>query len=548
MAAAREISGWATWQRWEIDLERFARRPVHLELSTTLPAGVRLLLRDAYVEHHAAAAAGWPRPGVHVEHDEARAVAGDPSGGGSAGSASPPAGPALPTPSPPGPSPPTSSPPATPSSPAARRRGSAPQILLVSVDTLRADVLEATTADGAPLAPNLRRLAAEGERFTPHHAGASWTKPSHAMLLTGYPLSVHGADGVEATIDPAVPTLAERLRRAGLATGGMVHDCVWLNPKFGFARGFDDYRSVKWGGGQIGRVVVQLDGSPPRRPFFFFLHTFDVHSDFYHLPYEGAGATAAGVEALFGVPHYGCRQGECASGLLAAINEHRVAPLPQEPEILRHLYAAGVAEVDGELGRLFDDLRGAGLWEDLLVVVTADHGEMLLEHGATSHGTSWEPVLRVPLIVKWPAGMDDGRVGVRTTVPTASIDVAATLLAVAGAEAADLPGVDLRRPRAERPIFSGSSSWWAVYGGDWKAILPAGGQPPRLYDLAADAGEKASLASERPEELERLRGDLAALEAWSATARRRLDAGAGAAQGELTREERERLRALGYLR
>ena len=409
-------------------------------------------------------------------------------------------------------------------------------------------MLEATTADGAPLAPNLRRLAAEAELFAPHHAGASWTKPSHATLLTGYPLSVHGADGVEASIDPAVPTLAERLRRAGLATGGMVHDCVWLNPKFGFARGFDDYRSVKWGAGQIGRASLNWMAAHRDRPFFFFLHTYDVHSDFYLLPYEGAGSTSAGVEALFGVPQYGCRQGECASGLLAAIAEHRVAALPREPQILRHLYAAGVAEVDAELGRLFADLRDAGLWDDLLLVVTADHGEMMLEHGATLHGTSWEPVLRVPLIVKWPAGMDEGRIGVRTAAPTSSIDVAATLLAVAGVDAADLPGIDLRRPRAERPIFSGSTSWWVVYGGDWKAILPAQDRPPRLYNMAADPGEEVDLAGERPEELERLRRDLAALDAWSASARRRLDAGAGSPQGELTNEERERLRALGYLR
>jgi arylsulfatase A-like enzyme len=208
-----------------------------------------------------------------------------------------------------------------------------------------------------------------------------------------------------------------------------------------------------------------------------------------------------------------------------------------------------VAEVDAVLGRLFDDLRAAGLWDDLVVVVTSDHGEMLLEHGSTLHGHAWEEVLRVPLVVKWPAGT--GPAGARTEVPTSSLDVAPTLLALAGAAAPDLPGVDLRRPRRGRPRFAGSTSWWAVYDEGWKALFPTSGAPPRLYHLAADPAESENVADRRPGELARLRGHLDALQAWSAAARARLAAGAddgGAGAGELTDEERERLRALGYLR
>jgi arylsulfatase A-like enzyme len=532
---AREIAGWADWQRWELDLRPLAGRQVRIALSTTLPAGVDLLLRDAYVDHRAAAA-GWPRGGVHVEFDERDAAA--------AGT------PARAVPDPAAAGPRLAAHRAAPSDPAERPSGpAAPSMLLISIDTLRDGVLEARRGGGEPLAPRLGRLAAGAEVFSPHHAGGSWTKPSHATLLTGYPLTVHGADGDEGVLDPAVPTLAARLRDAGYATGGLVHDCVWLNPKFGFHRGFDDYRSVKWGAGQIARGAVNWMAAHRGRPFFFFLHAFDVHSDFHHLPYEGAGATMAGVEALFGVPRYGCRQQECASGLLAAIGEKRVVPLPEEPEILRHLYAAGVAEVDTILGRLFDDLRAAGLWEDLVVVVTSDHGEMLLEHGSTLHGHPWEEVLRVPLIVKWPVGT--GPAGVRTEVPTSSLDVAPTLLALAGAAADDLPGVDLRRPRRGRPRFAGSTSWWAVYEEGWKALFPTAAAPPRLYHLAADPAESENVAHRNPRELARLQGRLDALRAWSAAARARLSAGAeqgGAGAGELTDEERERLRALGYLR
>ena len=480
------------WERAELDLAPLAGRRAVVRLETTAPEGTRLWISDAFVRRRT------PPP---------EAAAGRPS---ETAADRPPV--------PPG------------------RR-----ILLVSVDTLRADAVGPPAP--APATPALARLAADGETFAPHVAGSGWTKPSHATLLTGHLSGVHGAGTIEGSIRPGVPTLAERLAAAGLATGGVVHDCVWLDPKFGFDRGFDDYRSRVWGTGQLARAAVDWIGRHRDEPFFFFLHTFEPHSDFWHLPYEGAGATRRTVRRRFGVRGYGCREGECATGLLTALGEGRVAPLPREPAILRHLYGGGVAAADAELGRLFDDLEAMGLYDDLLVVLTSDHGEMLLEHGATLHGSWWEQVLRVPLVVKWPGAE---RAGAVTRRRTSAMDVMPTLLAAAGLPAdADLPGRDLRSP-ARRPVLA-DNGWLAVYDGPLKAVVGAEGGD-RLYDLAADPGESRDLAAERPAELARL---AAAAAAWRASEERLLDRLGRrrdpAAPSPLTPEEEERLRALGYL-
>ncbi len=547
------ISGTQRWERRVLDLApllgedgdegRGGRRgegalatvPVRLTLRSTLPADQVIHLEEAYVRHRAATAAGWPRTGVHVEGDAQtpwQTVE---------------AAPGL----------------VAPVGPVERETvARPPDVLLISLDTLRADVLDAVTDDGEPLTPNLHRLAAEGEIFDPHYAGASWTKPSHATMLTGYPFTVHHVDGA-ASLPPFLPTLAGRLSAAGYVTGGLVHDCVWLNPKFGFHRGFDDYRSVKWETGQLRRGafnwIADRARAETRRPFFFFLHSFEPHSDFLRLPYESLGTDAAAVRELFGVPDYGCRGGHCASGMLDALDKGKLEPLPGEAEILRHLYAAGVAETDAELGRLFDDLRELGVWDELMVVVTSDHGEHLLEHGRTMHGTAFEEVVRVPLVVKWPrsAAADDEaadrEIVRRTTRPTSSVDLAATVAALAGAPGPDLPGVDLRRPREGRPVFVGSAAWAVVVQDGWKLLLGNGANP--LIHLAEDPGESEVVSDRHPEVVERLRGRQRELAAWSETTRARLmelygndRGGRPDPEAKLSPEERERLRALGYLR
>lgn len=425
-----------------------------------------------------------------------------------------------------------------------------PRILLISVDTLRADAVGTLAAptEQPTATPNLDAFAAEAEIWTPHYAAASWTKPSHASLLTGLPPAVHGAVGIEDPMRPTVKTLAERLSAAGLATAGLVYDCRWLAPDFGFAQGFDTYAVVPWRASQEVRGTANWIGEHLDRGFFYFLHLFTPHSDAHVLPYEGDGTTRREVERLFGVEGYGCRTGRCASTLLTALNEG-LAPLPQEEEILRHLYRSGVADVDRALGALFRDLREAGLWDAMTVVVTSDHGEAFFEHGGVLHGTLHQEVVRVPLLIKWPGG---ARAGTRRETPSSALDLAPTLLEAAGLAADDLPGSPLGR-RPDAPIFAGTLDR-TVIDGRWKLILPLRDRPEELYDLVADPLERRNLVADPlghrnlETHLARLRALFEAELARERELREALGAGTGEGAGPtLTPEERERLEALGYL-
>ncbi len=422
------------------------------------------------------------------------------------------------------------------------REGEPRQVLLISLDTLREDGL--SHLGGPWPTPALDRFAARAQTFRPHYAAASWTKPSHASLLSGQSVGVHGASDVQRPLPAGLPLVSERFREAGFATAGLVSDCLWLNPPFGFARGYDTYQPVHWSLPQQRRRAFNWMAEHRDRPFFYFLHSFEAHSDFHALPYEGPGVTRRTVEQRFGVPGYGCREEQCASGLLSELSAGRIRPLANEEAILRFLYGEGVRHLDSELGALFSDLEELGLFDRLLIVLTSDHGEQFFEHGELLHGQAWNQVMRVPLLVKWPAGRRAGEV---ETAPTSALDVAPTLLAAAGLAAGGLPGRDLGRPLHGEPVFAWDPGA-TVVAGDLKAIFRLPDGQPRLFDLAADPGERHDLAAARPEVVARLERLLAAREAADRAIVARLGTRQDAASPEtLSEEDVARLRALGYL-
>ncbi len=416
--------------------------------------------------------------------------------------------------------------------------GHAQTLILISIDTLRADALG--SYGGSFHTPHLDRLAAEAQVYLQHYATATWTKPSHASLLTGHPPAV-GAS-LDRPIDPRVPTLAERLKAAGFATHGQVHDCLWLDPDYGFGRGFDRYESRPWQPGEQVRRLVNWIGDHRDRPSFAFLHTFEVHSDFRHLPYESPGTTRFRVARRFGLETYGCLDGVCASERLARINAGKVTPLPQEAEILKYLYGRSVEEVDRELGVFFEDLRAMGVYDKALIVVTSDHGEGLLEHGKTLHVYPWQEVLRVPLLVKWPRGANAGE---RIDRPTSALDVVPTLLAHLGLDATGLPGEPLLGRPADRPVFAGTTHPTVILG-NLKAIFDPRTGKAELFDLEADPGELEDLSALRTTDLDHL----ARLLAENERAYRRSQA-PGSPSPDAVRpldpEDERRLRSLGYV-
>jgi membrane-anchored protein YejM (alkaline phosphatase superfamily) len=246
------------------------------------------------------------------------------------------------------------------------------QILLISVDTLRLDAVGAFA--GGVDTPFLDRFAEEAERWERHYAAASWTKPSHASMLTGYLPDTHRALLLNHGMDPAIPTLADRFRKSGFTTAALVYDCVWLSPRWGFGKGFDSYRVTRWRAGRQAMATANWMIENRDEQFFYFLHIFEPHSDFQVLPYEAPGVNRRVIGKRFGVSNFGCRGGLCSSAFLNALGTGEIPLKPKDREILRATYDAGVTYLDTSLGLLFDALRSSGAWDNLLVVVTSDHG------------------------------------------------------------------------------------------------------------------------------------------------------------------------------
>lgn len=416
------------------------------------------------------------------------------------------------------------------------------QVLLVSVDTLRHDAAGSVFGGGLEL-PHLDRLAAEAELWTEHYASASWTKPSHASMLTGYDPSTHRAQLRDQAIDPAIPTLADRFRVAGFSTAALVFDCGWLSPRWGFAKGFDSYQVNRWRVGRQALAAANWVLEHRDEPFFFFLHTFEPHSDLFVLPYEAPGINRQSIARSFGVDGFGCRQGLCSSEMLQGLVSGEVPLEPKDGVILRYTYDAGVTYLDRSIGRLFDALRRSGVWDQLMVVVTSDHGEEFLEHGSLSHTTLYNEIVRVPLFIKWPGG---DRAGVVNRAPCSALDLAPTLLDLAGLPTDDLPGTPLRRREQGTPVFIGTLDRAVVVDG-YKAIFDHDGGRARLFHLEGDAGETVDLAASEPELLAMLEGLVREGKEEALELYRRIGSGSESHQVELSPDERERLQAFGYL-
>ncbi len=415
-------------------------------------------------------------------------------------------------------------------------------LLLVTVDTLRADALGAY--GGSPSAtPRLDALAASGVVFERAWSQAPATGPAVASLLTSLYPHQHGVTHSTRPLAGRQTTLAERLAEGGWDTAGFVSSSI-LAARYGFRQGFghwDERLSRPYAGSQLERDAADTTDAAlawlagRERPFFLWLHYFDPHA-----PYRertGGGSGAAGSYSFL-------RQLE-QSGSRRLIER-------QLPEI-RRLYRGEVAWVDGQIGRLLDALEASGRLDSTLVAVTADHGEELFDHGPF-HGhveSLSESVLRVPLILWLPSRLPAGR---RVDGLVELVDVAPTLLSILGVARPDgLSGRDLGRPAtgtgesAPRLAFAQREPYdwmpgglaFAVRDRRWKAVL-YGEREDVLYDLELDPAERESVATAHPERLAELRRPLGERLAGA------LD-GRPVGREALDEEDRATLRSLGYL-
>ena len=449
----------------------------------------------------------------------------------------------------------------------------APNVVLVTLDTTRADHLGCYGYD-RPTSPNLDRLAAAGVRFARARGVSSWTLPTHASLFTGKYPSVHGAryhpegrfrlsqglDGRFAhyRVNPmhdGEATLAGWMGDAGWRTGGVVAG-PWMKKVFGLDRGFGwwDDRNIRELNGRDAADVTDSAISFVERhadePFLLFVNYFDPH---------GPWMTRWEFLERFDL-------GDDFGAVVEAFRKGTATP-EQRTRVKNAFYDGEIAYADHHLGRLLAALGERGLTDRTWIVVTADHGELMGDPilggvGLWGHGaTLSEAELRIPLVVKAPAGVPGFEPGTVDDRLAQQVDVFPTLAAhldIDPPDTAAMQGTALGAGTKAHPTFaevypleevSGGSGDWRTTG-SWMVLLDETGRHKLgwndrgrhfLVDLVEDPEERTDRAASRPAEVERLQ---AQLEAWTAGWPVRERSG-----GEVTLDSGtlELLEGLGYL-
>lgn len=354
---------------------------------------------------------------------------------------------------------------------AARRAPPVRNVILISIDTLRADHLGAY-GYRRDTSPFFDRLAARGVLFERAISQIPGTLPSHMSIFTGlYPVE-HGVYPPDSTLSPAIETLPEAFHRAGYRTGGFTAG-GYMNGRYGFDRGFDVFddttpTATEDAAHVFGNGLAFVRGLPPGQRFFLFLHTYQVHDPYFPPPgYESRYWTGPVPETF------------APTG--ANLSEVNLGQRRISPEAVRYfeaLYDSGIRAADDELRRLFDGLRALGRLKDTLVVITSDHGEEFMEHGRMVHEQIYDECLHVPLLVLAP-GLQPRRVPDLVE----SVDIAPTLYEAADLEPRTRPSGESLLPQmtgtgegrgeatAEAFAFAGRTIYRAARGRLFQLLL-----------------------------------------------------------------------------
>jgi choline-sulfatase len=402
------------------------------------------------------------------------------------------------------------------------RRARRPNILLITLDTTRADHLGAY-GDASARTPTFDRLASEGVLFERAVSVAPITLPAHVSLLTGrYPFAHGVRNNGNFRVADDVSTLATALHDRGYRTAAFVSAFV-LDRRSGLSRGFDEYDDrfadagagrpddeIERRGDRTGQlaehwVATQVGGTgPDRPPLFVWLHLYDPHD-----PYT--------------------------------------PPSPFAEAFRSHPYDGEIAFDDAVVGSLLDRLKRLDLLSTTIVALVGDHGESLGEHGEVTHAMFvYESVLQVPMMVWWPEHLAPARVA----PVVRGIDLAPTLLDLAGmpplADAQGQSLLPLARGGRQGPAAAYSETYFPLFFMNWAPLRAIRDErwkfidapAPELYDLTTDPREQSNVAAREPTR--------------TAALRRALESASGAGSGAMTtakpdREAIEKLAALGYI-
>lgn len=400
-------------------------------------------------------------------------------------------------------------------------RAGAPNVLFIILDTVRALNMSLYGYERATT-PELARYAARGIVFDRAIVPGTWTVPSHASMLTGRWPHELTAWWTSPDRRSPYPTLPEFLGRHGYRTGGFIGNWFHIGRTSGLDQGFLHFSDLDRSPAQISRgsalirwvtskrwykrvvnryethgrrrapsvtrALMRWAGSDSERPFFAFVNYFDAHS-----PY-------------FPPPPFDSRFGEGVADREPLVIEELNRVAVADPEVVRKerdAYDGGIAYLDHEIGGILDELDRQGVLDNTIVIVTADHGEELGEHGRFGHAYSLHgEIVHVPLLLLAPGGPR----GIRVDAPTSLRNLAATIADLAGLVDAPFPGSSLARhwtPGTAVPAdtaFSEFDEQRSLYSDRYHWFTGVMDGRDYLYDHRVDLRELHNLA-DSPESL-----------------------------------------------
>ncbi len=426
----------------------------------------------------------------------------------------------------------------------------APDVLLIVLDTERASNFSAL---GYPrtTTPHFDALAASSALFTRAIAPATWSLPSHASLFTGVYPDTHGARADHFRFDSTLPTMAEILRASGYETRCFSAN-PWISAGLGLERGFSSCdrawmsgdaghgafavwrllelatgrRRVDKGGHRVVEHLIRwMDERPPDGPpAFVFVNFLEAHFPHHQLPQRYIDRfTTAPVPELR----------DASWRLLAEQFGGDALDPAVYGRTATDLYDAGIRYTDDLMNQIIERYRQAGRLDDTIVIILADHGELVGEHGAFGHGSSmYEPLLHVPLLMRYPAKIAPG---VRVDALVSTVGVLPTLLDLLNIRstlsfqgqsllplihgsphadsAYDAPVISERfsntmvPSRHDETLRRGDVQIRVLHRGDWKYLRASTGEE-FLFNLADDPGENVDLSTLKPDRLLELRAAL----------------------------------------
>jgi len=446
---------------------------------------------------------------------------------------------------------------------------SPPNVILISLDTLRADHLKCYGYD-RETSSHMDRLAADGALFRNAYSSTSWTLPSHMSLLTSLDNRNHRVNKANPHLDISIATLADLLRKNGYLTHAITGGAL-VSHRFGFSKGFDGYREFKRSqhhprsAETLFRHFNQWVSKNKDKRFFLFLHTYQTHDPYTcPSPYNSA---------FFDGKPMPWNEGDMEKILFGDKRENHVpfrnlSSLEQENIIA--LYDGEIHYTDEVLIQpLIEELKKLGLYQNTMIILTSDHGEEFFDHGAWYHGhTLYKELIQIPLIIKFPhSEYRDQQIGDTVRI----VDIMPTILEQLGIDYSpySLDGISLipylrgkTQPEqmAVADLDSPENTFTlpvkiTLIRNGYKLILNNDfGQPPEsylpvpapialveLYDIKNDPLERNNIAPQNEDIVRDLIDKISAI--YESHAKEKVKKRKG-----LDKELEETMRALGYIR